>query len=156
MLPSDAMIFSRRPGCGFLAKYRTTTFTFWADNFDATFAALFGVSIMAILAGSLGCPNAELPGTKALASRPSVNVRLDTIDIGPPEELLPDHSTFLLRFDLAEFGQRAIEYIIEEPHRIQNFAHGRGCFRSVGLSEGKHAVVAQVSHDSRLGNPVIE
>src|SRR5512144_2974206 len=74
----------------------------------------------------------------------------------PPEELLPDHSTFLLRFDLAEFGQRAIEYIIEEPHRIQNFAHGCRCFRSVSLAEGKHAVVAQVSHDSRLGNPVIK
>src|SRR6476659_384520 len=108
------MIFSRRPGCGFLAKNRTTTFTFWAANFDATFAALCGVSIMAMLAGSLGCQIAEWPGTKALASRPWVNVRLDTIDIGPPEVLLPAHSTFLLRFDLAEFGQRAIEYIIEE------------------------------------------
>src|SRR6478735_4576621 len=111
---------------------------------------------MAMLAGSLGCPIAKLPGTKALASRPWVNVRLDTIDIGPPEELLPAHSTFLLRFDLAEFGQRAIEYIIEEPHRIQNFAHGCRCFRSVSLTERKHAVVAQVSHDSRLGNPVIK
>src|SRR5512139_638770 len=74
----------------------------------------------------------------------------------PPEELLPDHSTFLLRFDLAEFGQRAIEYIIEEPHRIQNFAHGRGCLRPVSLTKGEHAVVAQVSHDSRLRNPVIQ
>jgi len=33
----------------------------------------------------LGCPNAEWPGTKVLASRPVVNVRLDTIDIGPPK-----------------------------------------------------------------------
>src|SRR5512143_1677525 len=156
ILPSDAMIFSPRPGWGFRAKNRTTTFTFWADNFAATFAALFGVSIMAILPGSLGCPIAELPGTKALASRPLVNVLRDTTDIAPPEERLPDRSTFLLRFDLAEFGQRAIEYIIEEPHRIQNFAHGCGCFRSISLAEGKHAVVAQVSHDSRLGNPVIK
>ncbi|MGB8107242.1 MAG: hypothetical protein WCF47_23495 [Pseudolabrys sp.] len=78
------MIFSRRPGCGFLAKNRTTTFTFWAANFDVTFAALCGVSIMAMLAGSLGCPITKLPGTKALASRPWVNVRLDTIYIGPP------------------------------------------------------------------------
>src|SRR4249919_1607710 len=108
ILPSDAMTLSRRPGWGFRAKNRTTTFTFWAANFDATFAALCGVSIMAMLAASLGCPIAEWPGTKALASRPLVNVRLDTIDIAPPEELPPDHSTFLLRFDLAKFGQRAI------------------------------------------------
>ena len=54
-------------------------------DFDATFAALFGVSMMAMLAGSLGCPIAEWPGTKALASRPLVNVRLDTIDIAPPK-----------------------------------------------------------------------
>ena len=70
---------------------------------------------MAMLAGSLGCPSADVPGTKALASRPLVNVLLDTIDIAP-EELLPDHSAFLLRFDLTELGQRAFEYIIEEPH----------------------------------------
>ncbi len=94
MFASDAMTFSRRPGWGFLAKNRTTTFTFWAANFDATFAALFGVSIMAIPAGSLGCPNAKWPGTKALASRPLVNVRLDTIDIAPPEELLPAAQPF--------------------------------------------------------------
>src|SRR5207342_1037129 len=98
--------------------------------------------MMAMLAGSLGCPNAEWPGTKALASRPLVNVRLDTIDIGP-RRAVACRSTFLLRFDLAEFGQRAIEYIIEEPHRIQNFAHGSGCPRPVGFSKGKHAVIAQ-------------
>jgi hypothetical protein len=47
------------------------------DNSAATFAALFGVSIMAILAGSLGCPTAELLGTKALANSPLVNVLLE-------------------------------------------------------------------------------
>src|SRR4029079_16498543 len=112
--------------------------------------------MMAMLAGSLGCPTAEVPGTKALASRPLVNVLRDTIDIAPPKELLPNHSAVLLRFDVAEFGQRAIKYIIEEPHRIENFAHGRRCLGPVGLAIGKHAVVAQISHDSRLGNPVIE
>jgi len=61
--------------------------------------------MMAMLAGSLGCPIAEWPGgTKVLASRPLVNVRLDTIDIAPPDERLPDHSTFLLRLDLPELG----------------------------------------------------
>src|SRR5262245_31298076 len=83
MLPSDAIIFSRRPNWVFLAKNRTTTFTFWADNFAAAFAALFGVSTMATLPGSLDCPTAELLGTKALASSPPVNVLLDTIDIAP-------------------------------------------------------------------------
>ena len=53
-------------------------------------------------------------------------------------------------------SQRSREYIIEEPHRIQNFAHGRRCFRSVSLAKGKHAVIAQVSHDTRFGNPVID
>ena len=40
---------------------------------------------MAIPAGSLGCPNAEWAGTKALARRPLVNIRRDTIDIAPPK-----------------------------------------------------------------------
>jgi hypothetical protein len=57
-----------------------------------------------MLARSLGCPIAEWPGTKVLASRPLVNVRLDTSDIAPPDERLPDHSTFLLRLDLPELG----------------------------------------------------
>src|SRR5262249_34341350 len=103
---------------------------------------------MAILPGSLGCPTAELAGTKALASRPLVNVLLDTIDIAPLKSCRLC-STFLLRFDLAKFGQRSLEYIIEEPHRIQNLAHGRRSFRSISLAKGKHAVIPQVSHDSR-------
>src|SRR5215510_370229 len=156
MLPSEAITFSRRPGCGFRAKNRTTTFTFWAASFDATFAAFCGVSIMAMLAGSLGCPIAEWPGTKALASSPVVNVRRDTVDIVPRKRAVPRCSAFLLRLDLVELGQRALEYIIEEPHRIQNLAHGYGRFRPVGLAEGKHAVVAQISHDSRLGDAVIQ
>ncbi|HZP68586.1 MAG TPA: hypothetical protein VFB29_01465 [Pseudolabrys sp.] len=54
MLPSEAMTFSRRPGCGLRAKKRTTTFTFWAASLEANFAALFGVSMMAMFPGSLG------------------------------------------------------------------------------------------------------
>src|SRR5262245_11731828 len=88
MLPSDAMTFSRSPAWGFRAKNRTTTLTFCADNFDANFAALCGVSIMAILAGSLGCPIARLLGTTALASSPLVNILRETTDIAPPDELL--------------------------------------------------------------------
>src|SRR5262249_23613430 len=64
------------------------------DNFEATFAALCGVSIMAILPRSLGCPTAEFPGTKALASSPVVNVLLDTIDIAPLKSCLPDAHPF--------------------------------------------------------------
>src|SRR5215467_11140031 len=140
ILPSHAMTFSRRPGWGFLAKKRTTTFTFWAESFAATFAALFGVSIMAIPAGSLGCPSAKLPGTKALASSPPVNALLDTVDMAPLKSCCPI-STFL-RFDLAICGQRAFKLIVEEPHRIQNFTHGCRRFRPICLAKGKHAVIA--------------
>src|SRR5262245_1908458 len=101
MLPSDAMTFSRRPAWGFLAKNRTTTFTFWADNFDANFAALCGVSMMAILPGSLGCPTARLLGIKALASSPWVNILRETTDIAP---LSCCPGLALLSFDFVKFG----------------------------------------------------
>src|SRR3954462_1218244 len=57
--------------------------------------------------------------------------------------------------DLVEFGQRSFELVVEEPHRIENFAEGRGRSRPVGLPEGENTVVTQVSHDRRVGHPVI-
>src|SRR5580704_19796213 len=56
--------------------------------------------------------------------------------------------------DLFQHGQRALEFVVEEPHRIENFAEGCGCFRPVGLSKGEDAVVAQISHDGRVGNSI--
>jgi hypothetical protein len=61
-------------------------------------------------------------------------------------------SPFSLRLDLVEFGQRSFEFVIEEPHRIENFAEGCRRFCPVGLSKGEDAVVAQKSHDRRVGN----
>src|SRR5262245_10933 len=53
----------------------------------------------------------------------------------------------LLCFDLFESGPGALELIVEQPHRIEDFAKSRGDFCSVGLAEREHAVVAQVCHD---------
>src|SRR5262249_11890014 len=40
--------------------------------------------------------------------------------LGLQSRLLP----FLLSLDLVEFGQRAFEFVVEQPHRIENFAEG--------------------------------
>src|SRR5262249_60641633 len=106
------------------------------------------------LPASFGCPKARFPGTKVLVSSPLVNVLRETSDIAPPDQLLPRRSA-LLSLYLVELGQRTVKYIIEEPHRIENFAHRCGRLCAVSFTEGEHAVIAQVSHDSRFGNPVI-
>ena len=54
-------------------------------------------------------------------------------------------SSFWLLLDLVEFGKRAFELFVEEPHRIENFAEGRGRFGPVSLSKGEHAVVSQIA-----------
>jgi hypothetical protein len=59
---------------------------------------------------------------------------------------------FLPGDDLVEESERPIKLIIEQPHRIENFAKCRGCFCPVGSSERKDAVVAQIPHDRRIGN----
>src|SRR5215471_12822748 len=58
--------------------------------------------------------------------------------------------------DLLEFRLRLLELPVEEPHRVENFAEGGRCSGSVSLAEGKDAVVSQVFHDHRIGNPVVE
>src|SRR5258708_4618696 len=60
--------------------------------------------------------------------------------------------TLLLSLDLFEFGQRSFKFVIEEPHRIENFAEGCRCFCPVNLSKGKDAIVAQISHYRRVRN----
>ncbi len=62
----------------------------------------------------------------------------------------------LPRLDLVEFGNRSFKFGIEEPHRIKNFAEGRRCSCPVSLPKGEDAVVAQISHDLRVGNSVAE
>ena len=54
--------------------------------------------------------------------------------------------TLLPSLDLIEFGQRSLKLVIEEPHRIENFADGCRCSCPVSLSKGEDAVVAQISH----------
>src|SRR6266481_2317507 len=65
-------------------------------------------------------------------------------------------STFLLPLDLVEFGKRSFKFGIEEPHRIKNFAEGCRCSCPVSLSKGEDAVVAQISHDPRIGDSIID
>src|SRR5207253_6616213 len=43
-----------------------------------------------------------------------------------------------LRFDLVVSGPGALELVVEQPHRIEDFAEGRGGFRPVRLAEGEH------------------
>src|SRR5687767_381049 len=58
-------------------------------------------------------------------------------------------------FNLVEFGPRALEFDVEQPHRFENFAEGRRCLRPVRLAESEDAVVAQVPHDPRVCYSVI-
>src|SRR5215467_7116457 len=64
-------------------------------------------------------------------------------------------SSLLARLDLVELGERAFEFAVEQPHRVENFAEACRRFRPVGLSEREDAVVAQISHDRGVGDPVI-
>src|SRR5712692_2436154 len=64
--------------------------------------------------------------------------------------------TLLPSLDLVEFGPRSFKFVVEEPHRVENFAESGRCFCPVGSSKGEDAVVAQISHDPRLGNFVAD
>jgi len=57
--------------------------------------------------------------------------------------------------DLVEFGQRSFKFVIEEPHRIKNFAEGCRFFCSVSLSKSEDAIVSQIPHDPRVGNFIV-
>jgi hypothetical protein len=52
--------------------------------------------------------------------------------------------------DSVEFGQRSFKFVVEEPHRIEDFAESCRCLGSVGASIRENAVVSQISHDPRL------
>ena len=65
-------------------------------------------------------------------------------------------STFLPHLDILECRKRALELVVEQPHRIEDFAEGRGGSCPVGLAKGEDAVVAQISHDRRVGNAIAE
>jgi hypothetical protein len=56
--------------------------------------------------------------------------------------------------DLVEFGKRAFELFVEEPHRIEDLSVSRRRFGPVGLSKGEDAVVSQIGHDLRIRNAV--
>ena len=68
---------------------------------------------------------------------------------------IAEKSRIALRLlDLTKQGQCSFEFIIEQPHRIENLADRRRCFRPVGLAKSEDTVVAEISHDPRIGNPV--
>ena len=56
----------------------------------------------------------------------------------------------LLGPDLVEFEERSFKFLVEEPHRIEDFAESCRCRGSVDASKREDAVVSQISHDSRL------
>src|SRR4051794_31919321 len=64
------------------------------------------------------------------------------------------NSPFAARPDLLIIRQRALEFLVEQPHRIENLAVAAGLFGPVSLPEREDAVVAQVRHDPRLGHAV--
>src|SRR5262245_37783056 len=50
-------------------------------------------------------------------------------------------------FDLFEARLGGFEFVVEQPHRIEDFAKGRRRSCAVTLAERENAVVAQESHD---------
>src|SRR5712672_3131657 len=63
--------------------------------------------------------------------------------------------TLLLSPDLVEFEERSFKFVVEEPHRIEDFAESCRRLGSVGASEREGGVVSQISQDPRLRNSVV-
>src|SRR6266436_5428765 len=61
----------------------------------------------------------------------------------------------LLSPDRVEFEEHSFKFVVEEPHRIEDFAQSCRRLGSVGASKRKDAVVSQISHDPRLRNSVV-
>jgi hypothetical protein len=57
--------------------------------------------------------------------------------------------------DLVEFGQHSFTFVIEDPHRIKNFADGCGCFCPVSFSKSEDAIVAQITHYHRIRDFIV-
>src|SRR5579872_1391058 len=55
---------------------------------------------------------------------------------------------------LVKFETRLLEFGVEKPHRVENLPVVCRGSRAIGLAKGKDAVVAQISHDRRVGNSV--
>src|ERR1700722_8311470 len=64
-------------------------------------------------------------------------------------------SAFLPRLDFVEFGQRPFEFFVEQPHRIENFAEGRRWSWPVNLAKAEDSVIAQISHERRIGDLIV-
>src|SRR5262245_28474919 len=56
----------------------------------------------------------------------------------------------LLHSDLRELRPCAFKFVVEQPHRIEDFAKCRGSSCAVRLAESENAVVAQELHDPRV------
>ena len=81
---------------------------------------------------------------------------LRTVELSFPCGLMGHLLSSLPRPDLVESGKRLLKFGIEEPHRIKNLAESCRCSCPVGMSKGEDAIVSQISHNSRIGNSVVE
>src|SRR6266850_8261471 len=81
---------------------------------------------------------------------------LHTLTFGPISGVHFTQPTPLPSLDLFRFRKGSLKLLVEEPHRIKNLAEGYRCPCPVSLSKGEDAVVSQISHDRRVGNPVVD
>src|ERR1700733_16219018 len=58
------------------------------------------------------------------------------------------------RLDLVELRQCGGEFVVEQPHGIENLAKGGGRPGPVSAPEREDAVVAEISHDGRIGDAI--
>src|ERR1700742_2592950 len=67
------------------------------------------------------------------------------------------HRTSILSHpDLVEFETGLLEFGIEQPHRVENFPVIGRCSGPVGLPIGEDAVVPQIAHHRRIGDPIVQ
>src|SRR5690606_11813233 len=107
-------------------------------------------------AGTTWTPSAAHPRSALPAAAAASRAPVSTADRSGVSNFSTRLLTTPVRLDLAEFQQRLLEVVIEQPHRVKNFT--QGCRRSgpVVFPKGEDAVVAQVSHDRRIGDLVFE
>src|SRR5579883_113951 len=73
-----------------------------------------------------------------------------------PTPLRPALHLHFSGLDLLEFRAGLFELDVEQPHRVEDFAEACGGSRPLGLSKRKDAIVAQIFHDSRVGDAIAE
>src|SRR5271165_2111670 len=87
---------------------------------------------------------------------PTIGVAGTSPAMTPMREVRIALSPALLHLDLVQSCDGLAELVVEQPHRVEDFAERRRGLRAVDVAEGEDAVVAQISHDGWIGNPVID